>query len=521
MEKVLTKREKLQLCLLGLCRSFIYICWYSFAIVIAYFILNRISDHRLEFLLLFLIVIYTIRNILKSLHRKYANKLYHNYKHKIEMKYFKKIKDIDNRELATMDLEDLGNTLILYSYTKAKVISDVIEFIIPFILGIFTFMAGAISVNYILSLIAIISFIILLIIRHILLLKNDDTPVSNYNDLLCDFVKKALTIKKLKISSFAESYLDANEDNDAIVLKNNDASYDVLFSAGISIVFAIILIATYFIIDGGFNIIAYLLFFIIIFIKLQDLLYEVNPSIINMMKVSNLKKRLNTFYEKSINYKYVKVWKKINIKDGVVKYNDISIKIPNFELLKGDQVSIIGKSGEGKSTILNILSGINTLDEGEFTIDNQETEDIIEAVYISRSVSLFNISLRDNLCLGHKKSDEELISLLYEAGLKEWFLSLRDGLDTIMDERYNLSIKDEIGRLNIIRGIILDKQLYFLDEPIAEEDMDIEKTIVAMIKKYFKKKTFIVITDRPILRTICKKHYFMKKNTLLDKEPLL
>lgn len=521
MENVLTNKEKIKLFFLGLCRTLIFVCWYSFAVVIAYFINNKISDTRIEILIIFLIIIYTIRNILKAVHRNNANKIYHNYKHKIEMKYFKKIKDIDNSELISMNREELGKKILEYSYTKAKVISDIIEFIIPCILGIVIFILGALDINSILGIISLGSILILLAVRHFFLVKRPMEVISNYNDLLCDFVEKALTIKKLRVSSFCEKYLDSNRDNDMIVLKNNDYRFDIFFTTGISIILAIILGCTYFILDSGMDILGYLLFFTIIFFKLQDLLYEINPAVINFMRVFSLKKELNDYYTKTTNYKYIKNWKNINIKNGVVKYNDISIKVPNFEFVKGDQVSIIGKSGEGKSTILNVLSGIDNLDDGSLTIDNQETDEIIDAVYLSNNIDLFNISLRDNLRLGEKISDEEIISLIKEIGLNDWFNSLSNGLDTIMDVRYDKNIKKELARLNIIRGIILDKQVYLLDEPIDNIDMDVEKIIVAMIKKYFKRKTFIIITDRPTLTTICKKHYFMKKHTLLDKEPLL
>lgn len=214
---------------------------------------------------------------------------------------------------------------------------------------------------------------------------------------------------------------------------------------------------------------------------------------------------------------------KINIDSGTVHYkdNDIKIKIPNFEFLKGDQISIIGKSGEGKSTILNILSGIDKLDTGVLSMDNLKASKLIDVVYLSSNIELFNISLRDNLKLNKRVSDDELISYIKELGLDDWYNSLPEGLDTIIDSNFINNEKAKIARLNIIRGIILDKEVYFFDEPTDNMDLDTEKIIVAILKKYFKKKTFIIITDRPILTTICKKHYFMKKHTLLDTEPLL
>jgi ABC-type multidrug transport system fused ATPase/permease subunit len=121
------------------------------------------------------------------------------------------------------------------------------------------------------------------------------------------------------------------------------------------------------------------------------------------------------------------------------------------------------------------------------------------------------------ISLGKKVSDEKILEYIEEIGLNDWYLSLDNGLDTIIT-----NVSDVVLRsINIIRAIVLDKNVYFFDEITLGMNLDGEKKVVAMLKKYFKDKTFIIISDRPILNNICNKHYFIKNHTLLEKESLL
>lgn len=524
MKKYLSNHEKFNIILLGIYKTLIYVCWVLFAYIFAYFINHNIRDNRIIGLIIILLVIYTIRNIFKSLYKNNSYKNYHALKHHIEVAYFKKIKQIENEELTKMDKGALSNSILEYSYVQTKKINDIIEFIIPSVICLTIFILGLININILLAIIIALLLLFMQVIRyHILKKKNTDKAINNYNDMLVDFINKIMTIKKLNIFSFCEDKLEQNEDSDIIILKNNEVYPDIVFSTSLTIILSIVFISCFLILKNNHDMIGYLLFFIIIIFKLQSLLYELVPALNNIMSISQIKEKLDNYYSCTIDYKYNHNWKKISIDSGSVQYkdNDITIKIPNFEFVRGDQISIIGKSGEGKSTILNVLSGIDKLDSGCLSIDNLKASKLIDVIYLSSHIELFNITLRDNLKLDKKVSDEELINYLHELGLIDWFNTLPKGLDTIIHSDYINTSASVIARLNIIRGIILDKEVYFLDEPTDAMDLDTEKIIVSILKKYFKKKTFIIITDRPILTTICKKHYFMKKHTLLDKEPLL
>ena len=81
----------------------------------------------------------------------------------------------------------------------------------------------------------------------------------------------------------------------------------------------------------------------------------------------------------------------------------------------------MGESGQGKTTAMNILAGLYPLRNGKFLINNKEVKDSrLDLVFVSQEVDLFDLSIRDNLCLGKKISDDRILEPLEEAGLTGW-----------------------------------------------------------------------------------------------------
>ena len=173
----------------------------------------------------------------------------------------------------------------------------------------------------------------------------------------------------------------------------------------------------------------------------------------------------------------------VKLTDVVFSYTKDStkIKIPEFILKKGDRISIIGESGQGKTTVMNILAGLYPLKEGNLLINNKKQKDArLDLVFVSQEVDLFDLSIRDNLCLGKDISDEKIFELLEEAGLMGWYKELPQGLDTMVGERGIKLSAGQKQRLNLIRGILIDKELYFFDEPTSNLDSESEEKIINM-----------------------------------------
>ena len=71
-------------------------------------------------------------------------------------------------------------------------------------------------------------------------------------------------------------------------------------------------------------------------------------------------------------------------------------------------------------------------------------------------------------------------------------------------------------RLNLIRGILIDKELYFFDEPTSNLDSLSEEKITNMIAKYLKYKTYVIVTHRPKLKELCNRHYRFENHIMKE-----
>ena len=244
----------------------------------------------------------------------------------------------------------------------------------------------------------------------------------------------------------------------------------------------------------GEDALPYLVFYISVIGRVADNLGTCSKRIENIFSFQINKKQLDTIIGDGDDYTSTNRWDEIIISDGVFSYKDRSkeIKIPDFSIKKGDKVSVMGESGQGKTTILNILSGTYHLKSGNLIFDgkvvNNKKPDI---VYISQDVELFDMSIKDNLTLGKNISEKKILEMFEDAGQRQ--------------------------RLNIIRGILINKDVYFFDEPTSNLDRESEEKIVNMIDNYLRDKTYIIVTHRDSIKRLCNKHYVFKDYTMLEE----
>ena len=519
MKEILNDIDKKSLILSVVYKISSYLCWFLYGIVAVTFINGFFNKQKLICLMLISFIIYTVRILFKHLYKRHVDDAYSSIKHSAEMYYFKRLEDLNSSTLEKIDKEYLANKILEVTYNIHKMINDVFEYMIPLLIGLIMFVVGLSSVHILIALLVLILLVTLLVYEY---RKYEDEEPTNYNDLLKDFVLKLPDIRMLNAFSFCARKLDKNKNNNYCIM-TNDIKYDLVYDLSMIALLFISIISTVFIIRHTIDILGLGAFFIIIGIKLKDLLYKVVPTIYN---IKNLRKNsilLESYYDELKKDKYISEWKTINFRDAKLTYQEsgIEIKIPNFEFNKGENVSILGVSGEGKSTLLYLLSGMYVLNEGKIIIDGKESDAKIDSMFITRNTKMFKFSLRDNLTLGNKIEDDDLMKLLKEIEVMDWFNELSDGLDTIIDINY-VNLPDQVReKLNILRGIISSKDTLLLDEPTYDMEMDDEIIISNMIKKYWKKKSYIIVSHRPIFTTICKKHYFMKNHELLESEPLL
>ncbi len=209
------------------------------------------------------------------------------------------------------------------------------------------------------------------------------------------------------------------------------------------------------------------------------------------------------------------------IRELTYSYTDISnklitINIPYFCVDKGDKICVHGESGQGKTTLLHILS--KEIETHNVMINGAYVNERLDCVFVAQDTEMLDMSLRDNLTLGKNIQDTTLMWYLYQVGMGDWLRGQKDGLDTLLGERGVFVSTGQRQRLNLIRGLLIrDKELYLLDEPTSNVDEDTECKLIDLIKRELKNKTVVIITHRPAIMKICNKSYIFE-NGILRKE---
>lgn len=264
---------------------------------------------------------------------------------------------------------------------------------------------------------------------------------------------------------------------------------------------------------------SYFIFYVSMFLPLKGTLMSLTFSILNVMvtrtHVIKMDEIIDTG-EMEPNHNMVYEWTSFGLAGAKVSYPESSkeFSYPEFLVKKGQKVSISGESGQGKTTLLNLILGELTPSEGHFLINGRPSKDRPSIAYMSQEAELFQDTLRANLCLGKEIPEEKLLELLKDAGLEEWLHDLKKGLDTQLGERGQKVSSGQKERINFIRCILLNRDVYLLDEVTAHLDPVSERKIIQMTEKYLSGKTIILVSHRKRIARICDVHYLLEGNTL-------
>lgn len=175
----------------------------------------------------------------------------------------------------------------------------------------------------------------------------------------------------------------------------------------------------------------------------------------------------------------------------------------SFHARPGETIALVGQTGAGKSTVINLLTRFYEFTEGDILIDGQSISDIkVRALrqnigMVTQESFLFNGTIRENLQMGKTgATDEELFEAVEAANARGFIDLLRNGLSSVVGER---GVKLSVGekqRLSIARAILKDPPILVLDEATASVDTATERLIQEALENLMYRRTSIVIAHR-------------------------
>ena len=198
--------------------------------------------------------------------------------------------------------------------------------------------------------------------------------------------------------------------------------------------------------------------------------------------------------------------KSINFKNVNFKYennNNTILEDINFEILKGQTIAIVGKSGAGKTTLTDLLPRFYDPTEGDIFVDSLNLKDIalkdLRNLFgiVTQNVILFNDTIRNNIIQGNENaSDADITKAIKSSNLEDLIDKLDHGLDTYIGENGVKLSGGEKQRLSIARALIKNPDILILDEATASLDSESEKKVHAAIDNIIIDRTVIIIAHR-------------------------
>lgn len=213
--------------------------------------------------------------------------------------------------------------------------------------------------------------------------------------------------------------------------------------------------------------------------------------------------------------------KHIKISNLDFSYNAENIIFDNLNLKinKGEMIAITGGSGEGKSTLVNILLGLLSCDNGKVEVDGISIENNIETWqknigYVPQKINLLDESIEENILLGEKSNTEKIKKVLKDVQLENF---LNETKKFVGEDGVRIS-GGQKQRLGIARALYRDPELLVLDEATSSLDNRTENEIMELLSNLKGKKTIVFISHNLKTLEFCDKVYKIqdKKLNLLN-----
>lgn len=256
--------------------------------------------------------------------------------------------------------------------------------------------------------------------------------------------------------------------------------------------------------DGSLSLASYVIFLI----ALPKIYVPLTTEFIMLDQLNYLKDSINHLYDLKMSETMQEGIEEKQVKGFDVEFQDVSfgyteenvLEHVSFVAKQNEMTALVGHSGCGKSTILQLISRFYDNGEGTIKIGGQDIKtmpyrqllSLISVVF--QESYLFNDTIRNNMRLAKSDAtDAEIEKAAKKAGCHDWIVSLPDGYDTMLGERGSTVSGGQRQRIAVARAILKDAPIILLDEATASLDVENENLVQKSMNELVKGKTVIVV----------------------------
>lgn len=257
---------------------------------------------------------------------------------------------------------------------------------------------------------------------------------------------------------------------------------------------------------SGASFIYYLVIFYLLINPAKDLTkasYSIQKGLASIERVDKILKAESNIQDPA-NPQSIRLTQKIEYKDVWFKYRDAwVIKGVNMIVEKGKTIALVGQSGSGKSTMVDLLPRFYDINQGTISIDdidirNARLHDLRQLMgIVNQEAILFNDSFFNNIAFGVKDATkEQVIEAAKIANAHEFILSSENGYDTNIGDRGSKLSGGQRQRISIARAVLKNPPILILDEATSALDTESERLVQDALENLMKNRTTIIIAHR-------------------------
>ena len=509
-------------------------------------------NNKSVFLGIILFSIFLIKNLF-SLFYIFFNELYYaELKRKISSDLLKKYLNLDINFFKEYNSSLLNRNIIFESRVAVSYINFFIKFMKDLLLS-FAILVVLIIINPIPTIIIVTSFSIFIVLYYFIiknvLLKNSkgltDIRGLHFKNLSQIFNSIKLINLRQNQEFFYEKFNKYNETEKKLTLISGFIPKIPRYIFEIIAVFALIFILI-FLTEFQNKTIAenlpILTFYVLSFIRVVPLFNSISESlsylrstsyqfnyIVNQSKISSSldKKEIPDFQSNHENSNKIKDFENLEVKDLFFSY---SPKKPifenvNLEIKKNKNICIMGRTGSGKSTFMDIIMGFQKPKKGQILINKVNLENVLPSWkkkigYIPQDIYLNDTTIAENIAFGIDKDKIDLYQLnkvIELAQLKTFIESLQNKALSMVGEKGSKLSGGQIQRIGIARALYFKPEILILDEATNALDEETEKNIMQEIDKLKKTYTIITITHKKEIAEFCDEIYSIDGLKIIKK----